>query len=160
MHPKTKHEQAWGHYERHEVDVGDHRLRITFAPALIQGIRELIEDDLVEVQWLTTWMELANRGLRALLDLPELSVAATVEEFRGREHRLGWWKLVTAKRVSGQRSLIWTDDDLASSQDAGFWVTNRTWPTLAICPSYRGGLQPKEFQRIYDFAVSARAQTS
>lgn len=157
IEPKNKHRNAWGRYEKQRVDGG---FEITWAPALITGIREMIEDGLVEVQWLTTWMHLANGGLRVLLDLPELPVAATMDEFRRGNHTVDWWKLAAAKRVAGQRPLIWTDDDLAGSDDARLWVTERPWPTLAICPSYRGGLQPEEFQKIYDFAISARARTA
>lgn len=154
IEPKPKHVTAWDGYEHADVRADRSTYRISYAPTLVLGIRELIEDGNVEVMWLTTWQEHANEALRKLFGFPELAIASTREDFLS--PAATWWKLTVAKRVAKDRPLIWTDDDLQNDEGAR-WVTERPWPTLAIAPSYRGGLQPTEFQMIYDF-ISAHAE--
>ena len=153
--PKPKHVAAWGEYSKAVVTMnGKSIYQISFSSTLMTAISELIEDGLVEVQWLTTWQDDANGQLREALGLPRLKVASTREEYL--DSGAMWWKLRTAKRVAMDRPLIWTDDDL-QNDEASRWVTERPWPTLAIAPSYRGGIQPKELEAIYAF-LSAHAE--
>lgn len=159
--PKPKHHRNWGKYLKADVaitEAGHDHIRITYAPALLEAIRELVNEKLVEIQWLTTWEGMANFGLAELIGVGRFPVANTREERLADHSKISWWKFSVAKRLAGQRPLIWTDDDLAGDPDARIWVTSRSWPTLAIAPSYRGGLQPREMDRIRDFALSACAE--
>ncbi len=128
--------------------------RITFAPHLMAGIRDLHERCALEVRWLTTWAYDANRELRALLDLPEFPV---VGEPGG---PAAWWKLPLAQQVAlEERPIIWTDDDLSYSPEALVWLAALPQPTLAIAPEPDVGLRPVDLVTIETFVEDCRRRT-
>ena len=91
---------------------------ITFAPEAISRLASLHSGHIVELQWLTTWGEEANGGLRRLLGLPELAVAGTYQDEHervapaeeacaladitpaGPDARHGWWKHDVVRRLA------------------------------------------------------------
>src|SRR5687768_389378 len=61
---------------------GRSEFKIRWAPALLQRIRKLHSEGLVEIQWCTTWCAFADQ-LERLFKLPPLGRAFT-EEINGR----------------------------------------------------------------------------
>jgi hypothetical protein len=119
---------------------------ITFSPAVTGVIRDLHDRGLVEVRWLTTWAQDANRDLRRLLDLPEFPVV-------GRPGGSAvWWKLPYAQEVGREgRPLIWTDDELGYSAEAMDWLNGLEQPALAIAPHPAVGLRREHLDKVSGF---------
>lgn len=66
----------------------------------------------MEVIWLSTWRDEANKWIGPLFGWPGHSVIADADMSSWR----GWWKLDAAKNlyVEEPRPFIWADDDLGS----------------------------------------------
>lgn len=93
-----------------------------YSPAMCSRIRALHETGQVEIRWLTTWGRHANTDLTPM-GFPQLKVAAE-QPLRGKG---GWWKFPPAKELfDAGHALIWTDDDLTSSQGAVSWLRHIT----------------------------------
>lgn len=131
-------------------DVQQFRCRgflITWSPSMLQRIRALHDAGLVELRWLTTWEDLANRYL-GRFGLPKLEVAGH-QPFR---HSLrDWWKLPHAQAVyqTGAR-IVWTDDDIAFASDAKAWL-DEIGPDRVKAISPNGGLLPEHLDLIEDW---------
>lgn len=133
------------------------RFTITYRPVVMERIAAMHTSGLVEVAWLTTWCEDAADMLAPEMGLPAFEVMGSAD------HRAitdGWWKSVTAKRVSHRRALIWTDDDLEDAEQRGEvdWLRERAEPTLAISPNWQTGLTDEFLDRIEAFAVRVTSQ--
>lgn len=111
---------------------------IRFRPAVVDFITRMIDEDLVEVRWLTTWGASANDQLRRKLGLPTFPVVG--------EHpdtpQLGWWKfsLVQDNPDFTDRPIVWTDDDLLYATDAQRWIKEQGGRVLGIAPQIHEGL--------------------
>ena len=94
---------------------------IMFKPDILDRLAGLHEKGLVELQWLTTWEELADIHLAEELGLPRgLVVAGTHKDDDG---KFFWWKHNAASRLLNEgHRLIWTDDDLAFEVEAREWL--------------------------------------
>jgi len=120
---------------------------IAFQPAVVERILALHEEGLVEVRWLTTWADDANRLLCAHFGWPSLAVAGSPPS---REH--GWWKSPIARAFydAGHR-VVWTDDDL----DFGIRTGDADWVNgadpdrlLTISPLLSTGLSMKQVDEV------------
>src|SRR4051794_40690578 len=126
--------------------------RITFAPAVIARLRELIDAGRAEIQWLTTWGHSANDDLRQLLGLPHLHVAGTYDDEdvdasgAARQAPTGehvphadaappapaplsgrWWKYDVVRRIvarDADRLVVWIDDELTSVSPFTEWAAS------------------------------------
>jgi hypothetical protein len=128
--------------------------RITWSPTVVSFIRRLAETPGVEVAWLSTWAELANKHLCSLLDLPQCLVAGA-PPWR-EEH--GWWKLDVARRLwdQTQTPFVWIDDDLGDGYDGGAaaWIGSLNGDGIGIRPDLRRGLTPRLINAIEEFVES------
>src|SRR5918911_5332204 len=95
---------------------------LTWDPTVTARLRTWHEAGRVEIQWLTTWTEDADRLLAEPMGLPRGlrthsrgRMAPT--GYAGRLGRVtGWWKLEHAREVAEAepgRRIVWIDDDLA-----------------------------------------------
>jgi len=146
---------------------------ICFSPTVARTIRRLHTTGLAEVRWLSTWGWHANGELRALLDLPELSVAAerppvtaalpddavtagAVSHGDAIDDHGPWWKLAGVRAVAEaepDRVLVWTDDELRYQLEAAWWVTANVRRHLLLSPPPQVGLTPQLLRRIEEFCV-------
>lgn len=122
-------------------------LRIIYADEVVLFIWEMYRSGLVEIKWLTTWVEDANLLLVPALHLPALDVVGFDKDAKAPGP---WWKLPLAQRESAGRPLIWTDDDLAFSTAAQEWLSGRS-DVVAIAPDEKRGLTLEHMQLIREF---------
>ena len=135
---------------------------ITYAPDLIQRLLTLVETYNVDLQWLTTWGSEANGGLRRLLGLPELAVAASLDDTAQGSSTVStslagatpsapshtgqdWWKhqaVVTLRTRWPTRTIIWIDDELAELSRYTRWAAREA--VAAIGPNPTTGLTPED----------------
>lgn len=133
---------------------------IKFAPALIEVLNEFVDQDLVDVRWLTTWGAAANGDLREFLGIRELPVqgpddTSTVNTLWAE----GWWKwtLVQEFRLEHPNvPIIWTDDDHAIFRDARRVLEEEGADALVIAPAGNQGLTPTDLDEIRAFIARER----
>lgn len=115
----------------------------------VEALRRLIEADVVDVTWCTTWCAQADEVER-LLGLPPLPRAWTNEAARVARK----FKLTAAREVvaSGRR-LVWTDDDCVPLRRDPLYreLTATPGQSLLIRPDGRYGLHPADLRRISEF---------
>jgi len=140
-----------------------HTYKIIWSPTLVKRITALVEEDLVEIQWLTTWEERAQTQIGPLLGLPHFELPGKRD--LGAEHQSlitgagdYWWKFPLAREAvaeTPQRPLIWTDDDLVSVPEATAWARKR-WQdgggmAMLVNPAWEIGLSPRQMDAIEAF---------
>jgi hypothetical protein len=122
---------------------------MTWDPTVTARLRELHESGRVEIQWLTTWAEDADRLLAEPMGLPR-GLRAHAQDgvaptgFTGERRGVaGWWKLAAARLVAEaepDRRIVWIDDDLTEqAADTGEWLAANP-PVLVIAPNLFAGL--------------------
>ena len=140
--------KSWGDWKTERLN----GYWITWSPTMMKRITSLVEADLVEVRWLTTWGRQANQYLCEPFCLPEFVVSAEMDEHDDGYH---WWKLPIAQQVFEEgRPLIWTDDDIHFDRSARDWLAYEVEPlerSLVICPRSHQALQPADLDRIEAF---------
>ena len=130
---------------------------LSWDPTITARLRELHESGRVEIQWLTTWAEDADRLLAEPMGLPRGLKAHGREgadptgfsgELRG---QAGWWKLAAARAVAEaepDRRIIWIDDDLAEqAADTGAWLAAHPH-VLVVAPDLFVGLTHEQLDEI------------
>lgn len=129
---------------------------LSWDPTVVARLRALHESGRVELQWLTTWTEMADRLLAEPLDLPRglrthsRDLAST--GFGGAlGGAAGWWKLAAAQAVAEAepgRRIVWIDDDLADqAEDTSDWLA-ANGHVLVVAPHYTRGLTHADLDRI------------
>jgi hypothetical protein len=130
---------------------------LTWDPTVTARLRGLHESGRVELQWLTTWTENADKLLAEPMGLPRGlrthgrdDVLPTGFEglFRGLS---GWWKLAAARAVAEAepgRRIVWIDDDLAEqADDTSEWLAAHAH-VLVVAPDLVAGLTHAELDRV------------
>lgn len=124
--------------------------RLRWAAELVRQIRQLYEDDVVELRWCTSWCPWAD-VLERLWGWPELGRALDAQVMSAGD--LDVVKANAALAVIGSgRRLIWTDDravPLARGLHDRLTCGGRG---LLIAPDPRRGLLPQHIDLIEDFA--------
>ena len=130
---------------------------LSWDPTVVERLRTLHETGRVELQWLTTWAEMADRLLAEPLGLPRgLRTHARPEVaptgFGGRLGAVaGWWKLAAARAVAAAepgRRIVWIDDDLADqAADTREWLV-ANGQVLVVAPAVATGLTHAELDRV------------
>ena len=129
---------------------------LSWDPTVTARLRDWHESGRVEVQWLTTWTEDADRLLAEPMGLPRglhthvRSAAPT--GFAGRfGSQPGWWKLAAAREVAQLepgRRIVWIDDDLADrAADTGEWLAANP-QVLVVAPELFRGLTHAELDEV------------
>jgi len=118
--------------------------RICWDPSVVSRLRALHDEGRVEIQWLTTWCEDADRLLAEPMGLPR----GLVTHSEHRTERLpGWWKLHHAREIAESdpdRRIVWIDDDHGPyDREAHGWVQAHP-NVLAVRPDFRTGLTHAE----------------
>jgi hypothetical protein len=134
---------VWDNYQQ-DVVMG---FTITYSPTVAEFLRGLPEH--VEVQWLTTWTDRANRYISPLLDLPQYIVAGQILQ-----PQATWWKLAVARDFweADQTPFIWLDDDIAFDSEAVEWLsTLSNEDYLAISPWTEEGLTAEHLDLVTAF---------
>lgn len=92
---------------------------VLWSPSVIRRVLGWVEQDLVDVHWLTTWMGDANEELAAVLGLPRLPVLgsgfSTDPALSSGGSVFGWWKADVVDEFLADRlgtPFVWVDDDL------------------------------------------------
>ena len=136
---------------------------LSWDPTVVARLRALHESGRVELQWLTTWTELADRLLAEPLGLPRglrtHSRDVLPTGFGGSQRALSsWWKLAAAQAVSAAepgRRIVWIDDDLADqAEDTSEWLAAHG-QVLVVAPDYSTGLTHAELDRIERWLADA-----
>ena len=130
---------------------------LSWDPTVTARLRDLHEAGRVELQWLTTWTENADKLLAEPMGLPRGlrthsrdDVLPTGFEglFRGLS---GWWKLAAARAVAEAepgRRIVWIDDDLAEqAAETGDWLAANPH-VLVIAPDLFTGLTHEQLDAI------------
>ncbi|RBY75131.1 hypothetical protein DQ239_17440 [Blastococcus sp. TF02-09] len=129
---------------------------LSWDPTVVARLRALHESGRVELQWLTTWTEMADRLLAEPLQLPR-GLRTHGRELLptgyggARAAASGWWKLAAAQQVARAepgRRIVWIDDDLAEqAEDISEWLA-ANGQVLVVAPDYQLGLTHEELDRI------------
>jgi len=122
---------------------------ITYAPGLIRALNAMIERNIVDLMWLTTWEKHAARWLSPAIGLNAADARVLPDRWKKMYgHRIDdWWKARQAKATFHKLGapMVWTDDDLAMYdypiKDSGM---------LAISPIEDAGLTPAHLHSILD----------
>ena len=130
---------------------------VLWDPTVAARLRAWHESGQVELQWLTTWTELADGLLAEPLGLPrglrthdrgDVLPTGYSEERRGIS---GWWKLAAAQAVAEAepgRRIVWIDDDLADpAADTREWLAANSH-VLVVAPDFFEGLTHAELDRV------------
>ena len=130
---------------------------LSWDPTVTARLRKLHESGRVELQWLTTWTENADRLLAEPMGLPrglrthsrdDVLPTGFVGELRGIS---GWWKLAAARAVADAepgRRIVWIDDDLAEqAEDTGEWLAAHPH-VLVIAPDLFTGLTHEQLDEV------------
>lgn len=129
---------------------------LSWDPSVVARLRALHESGRVELQWLTTWTEMADRLLAEPLHLPRglrtHSREVLPTGYGGALGGLsGWWKLTAAQAVAAAepgRPIVWIDDDLADqADDTSEWIAAHG-QVLVVAPQVTTGLTHAELDRI------------
>ncbi len=148
---------SWPDWQQGRATAAGREWPIRWSPSVVDAVRNWQER--ADVRWLTTWGHDANRGLHALLGLPELPVAGTHHDAAGspdpEEPALAavtpaapdeltgrWWKFDVVRRLVREqpgRRLVWLDDDLLGVDDVRAW-TRAHADGLLVAPDPRAGL--------------------
>ena len=130
---------------------------LSWDPTVTARLRKLHESGRVELQWLTTWTENADRLLAEPMGLPrglrthsrdDVLPTGFDGELRGIS---GWWKLAAARAVADAepgRRIVWIDDDLAEqAADTSEWLA-ANGQVLVVAPDLVTGLTHAELDRV------------
>jgi hypothetical protein len=130
---------------------------IAWDPTITARLRGLHENGRVEIQWLTTWGEDADRLLAEPMGLPRglRTRARELAAPTGFAGRLGgessWWKLAAAREAAEEepgRRIVWIDDDLAEqAADTTDWLAANPH-VLVVAPSLFAGLTHEQLDAI------------
>ena len=105
----------------------------------------------MEVIWLSTWWEEANKWIGPLFSWPGHSVIAVDDE--DMLSWRSWWKLDAAKKLYAEepRPFIWADDDLGTMAEAHGWC--REVDGLPIVPQTEVGLTRAHLSKMTDYVA-------
>ena len=130
---------------------------LSWDPTVTARLRELHESGRVELQWLTTWTENADKLLAEPMGLPrglrthgrdDVLPTGFGGELRGIS---GWWKLAAARAVAEaepDRRIVWIDDDLAEqAADTSEWLA-ANGQVLVVAPDFFTGLTHAELDLV------------
>ena len=130
---------------------------LSWDPSVVTRLRTLHDSGRVELQWLTTWTEMADSLLAEPMGLPrglrthqrdDVLPTGFGGEFRGLS---GWWKLAAARAVAEaepDRRIVWIDDDLAEQgEDTSEWLA-ANGQVLVVSPDFTRGLTHAELDRV------------
>ncbi len=130
---------------------------LSWDPTVVARLRAWHESGRVELQWLTTWTELADRLLAEPMGLPRGLRTHGRDDvlptgFGGRAAGVaGWWKLAAARAVAEAepgRRIVWIDDDLADqAEDTSEWLAAHG-QVLVVAPDFATGLTHAELDRV------------
>ena len=122
-------------------------LPITHSLELGRAIAELD----VEVIWLSTWRDEANKWIGPLFGWPGHSVILVDDE--DMLSWRSWWKLDAAKKLYAEepRPFIWADDDLGTMAEAYEWC--RDADGLPIVPRSEVGLTPAQLIEMREYVT-------
>lgn len=139
---------------------GGDQFRITAAVPLLEYIRRVHAEQLVDIRWLTTWGSGAKH-LCKLLDLPMFPVQLEPPP-SWQDHRLIWWKLPEARKVfySERRPLIWTDDDISWYVPRGSRRSLRKDGVLLLSPDEHLGLTHEDVAAIDRYIMRSHTDVS
>jgi hypothetical protein len=125
---------------------------ISWDPSVVARLRDLHESGRVELQWLTTWTELADELLAKPMGLPRglrtHSRPDVLPTGFGGERRgiPGWWKLTAAQAVAEaepDRRIVWIDD----AADTSEWLAANA-QVLVVSPDFVTGLTHAELDQV------------
>lgn len=135
---------------RDSATANGYEYAMTWAPTLIEKIKQMHDSGLVEVRWSTTWVPFTHE-LERLFGL-DLKTAFPSDEFSINRAKQGAALQVVDHE---RRPLIWTDDDVVplvgTLRD---YLDDHEIPTLLIKPSFSQGLTPTHIDQIAAFARS------
>ena len=141
---------------------GNTMFPITWSPSVLKRIRQMHEEGLVEVVWMTTWGRGVKYGLAELLDLPDFEVAADPEDHPYRSMGWqSWWKAHAVRAFIEERNpskIVWTDDDLMYHKDKVQDI-HEAVDSMLICPQEHQGLTHRQLDKIEAFLRKPDVQT-
>lgn len=109
---------------------------VPYRPDLLARISELHRSGLVEVRWLTTWEDEANRIWVPLTGFGPFRTHTT-DDAPAPEIEAGWWKaqVVHAFLETTDRDVVWTDDEIDERYDpAGLGYDDASANPAAVHP--------------------------
>lgn len=142
---------GWGTPAGYEEAVTSDGFRVKWRQDVIDDIRDIHDDGLYRIVWLTTWGSEANTIFAPLVGLPEFEVAS--EPYDLGTYGANWWKLEVAQKWRGtypDSRFVWTDDDLKVETYATRWA--RASNSYVISPLPYVGLTPSDIGNIRAYA--------
>jgi hypothetical protein len=131
---------------------------LSWDPTVLRRLRLMHDSGRVEIQWLTTWVEDADRLLAEPMGLPRGLVTHSRhrlgpptgygDKYRGRS---AWWKLTHACEIAEAepgRRIVWIDDDLGDRDGATVEWLGGNPQVLAVAPDLVTGLTHAELDAI------------
>src|SRR3954469_21459786 len=130
---------------------------LSWDPTITARLRALHESGVVEIQWLTTWAENADKLLAEPMGLPRGLRTHGRDDvlptgFGGERRGVsGWWKLAAIRALAEAepgRRIVWIDDDLAEpAVDTSEWLAANAH-VLVVAPDFFAGLTHSQLDRI------------
>jgi hypothetical protein len=131
--------------------------RFAWDPTVTARLRRLHESGRVEIQWLTTWAEDADRLLAEPLGIPRglrthARPGVGPTGYSGRLPVLTrWWKLARARELAETepgRRIVWVDDHLTQrATDTAEWLSTHPH-VLVVSPDRYQGLTHADLDEI------------
>lgn len=133
-HPLWEAETATG-----RVPVQDQTFTLTWAPALVDVIRQYANSGCVDVRWCTTWCEEATQ-LEYLWQLPHLARAwqHNPDDITAAKAQAAW------DVIDSGRRLIWADDSVTPTHGGMFDELTAGHRALLLRPQFTVGLTPAD----------------
>lgn len=140
--------------------VNEIEVSIAFSSELIEGIRQLIESQQIQLVWLTGWLSHASKFLNKTFDFPadipflEWNFTSDLGEFQKCN------SLLNSVEKFGIQKFIWTDDEATkdlttfpttSERGNNFWLRAMDSLPLVMRPDPIRGINKEEFNQILNF---------
>lgn len=148
--PKAHMVKKYGEY-RHEEILG---YPIWYSPDVVSFINQVNALEMVEVVWLTTWVQRALTDFAPVVGLDPFP-CITSREGSDFPFLQDWWKWNRVKDFlqfnEANRPVVWTDDDLSRPIKANFRARFPETPACLVTPQSCPGLRTEDLDRILEF---------
>lgn len=158
-----------------DLDEVEATFPLTWAPALIEALNEVLSDDRIQLLWLTSWESAIIPVQEDLLRLKPARPARILTLTKGRGDannrlaKLEAWRQFSLTLPAGEASYVWIDDEVVAFHDDLLasaprednlyaQAFERYRETLRVKPASYRGLQPSHITTLRDFVATTLSE--